>query len=174
MLIFKFRIDNLIICFSNNLFVNNLCAAETYAISFFKINVIFAFFIFFISLSLFSVDFQKFVSFDRKKILNLRILSETTKLIFSAIFCNEKTSNFVIITIIFFFLIFETFFIFTLCSDSFDAFFIETDFHFFARIDFECGMTFFFQFVCSKFFSLLFYFFSIHFFSELERRRQTT
>ena len=165
MLISKFQIDNLIICFSNNLFVNNLCAAETYAISFFKINVTFAFFIFFISSSLFSVDFQKSVSFDRKKILNLRILNETTKSIFSTIFCNEEVSNFVIITTIFF-LIFETFFIFTLCSDSFDAFFIETNFHFFARIDFECDMTFSFSICLFRIFCIIFLFFFDSFFLE--------
>ena len=102
-LISKFLINNLIICFSNNFFVNNLCATKTYAINFFKINVIFAFFIFFINSSLFSIDFQKFVNLKRKKIFDLRILNETTKLIFSTIFCNENTSNFVTTTIIFFF-----------------------------------------------------------------------
>ena len=59
----------------------------------------------------------------------------------------------------FFFLIFETFFIFILYSDSFDAFFIETNFYFFVRIDFECGMTFFFDLFVQNFFHYFFIFF---------------
>ena len=79
MLIFKFRTDSLIICSSDNFFVNNLCAAETYAINFFKISVIFAFFIFFISSSLFEIcqlrskknsEFTNFEQNDKINIFN--------------------------------------------------------------------------------------------------------
>ena len=172
---FKFQIDSLIICFSNNFFVNNLCAAEAYAINFFKINVISAFFIFFINSSLLLIDFQKFVSFDRKKILNLRILNETTKSIFSAIFCNERTFNFVIITIIFLFFWFSKRFSFLHYAQIFSMrFLLKQIFIFSLVLILNATWFFFFRFVCSKFFSLFFYFFSIHFFSELKRRRQTT
>ena len=166
MLIFKFRTDSLIICFSNNFFVNSLCAAETYAINFFKINVIFAFFIFFISSSLFSVDFQKFVNFDRKKILNLRILNETTKSIFSAIFCNEKTSNFVIITIIFFFFDFRNVFHFHIMLRFFRCVFYRNKFSFFRSYRFRMRHDFFFSICLFRIFFIIFLFFFDLFFFE--------
>ena len=67
-----------------------------------------------------------------------------------------------------FFFIFATFFIFTLCSDFFDTFFIETDFQFFARIDFECDMIFFFFSICLfRIFFIIFLFFFDSFFFEI-------
>ena len=114
---------------------------------------------------MFSIDFQNFVNFKQKKFLNLRILNDTTKLIFSAIFCNENTSNF--ITIIIFFLIFETFFIFTLCLNFFEIFFFEIDFHFSVRINFECDIIFFFSIFLFKNFFIIFLFFLIYFFRNL-------
>ena len=165
-LIFRFQIDSLIVCSLKNFFVNNLCATETYAISFFKINVIFAFLIFFINSSLFSVDFQKFVSFDRKIILNLRILNKTTKPIFSAIFCNEKALNFVIITIIFFW--FSKRLLFSHYVQILSMRFLLKRIFIFSLVTIMNAAWFsFFEFVCSLFFSLFFYFFRFIFLRNL-------
>ena len=123
-------------------------------------------FLFFLSVYHYFQSIFKNLSISiEKKTLNLRNLNNTTESIFSAIFCNEKTSNYVIIMIIFFW--FSKRFSFLYYVQIFSMRFLLKQIFIFSIVSILNATWFFFLIFLFRIFYIIFYFFSIYFFQNL-------